>query len=139
MDSEDEDYFEEEEEEEEEDIPLVKKKNPFKECLNWVTFQWIKSPTGFLKIFQFGTLLMGLIMIGSVTTGERISMEFFVFVMTSAWVFILIIVVLNILDVYQKIPKLLTNNMMLFIGCGKQRCILLTNKKYCLNIIITFK
>lgn len=126
MDSEDEDYYDDEEE----DIPVVKKTNPFKECLNWVTFQWIKSPTGFLKIFQFGTLLMGLIMIGSVTTGERISMEFFVFVLTSAWVFVLIIVILNILDVYQKIPKLLTNNLMLFIGCGKKKCIRVYQRKY---------
>ena len=113
-------YDDDDDDDDEDDIPVARKHNRLKECLNWVTFRWIKSPTGFLKIFQFGTLLMGLIVIGSVTTGERISKEFFVFVSTSAWMFVLIIVILNILDVFQKMPKVLTNNLMLFVGCGKR-------------------
>lgn len=138
MESSEEEDYEEGFEDEEDDIPKKKKHNRLKQCLqclNWVTFQWIKTPVGFLKLFQFGTLLMGLIMIGAVTSGERVSMEFFVFVTTSAWVFVFIIVVMNILDVYQKLPKVLTNNLMLFIGCGKQNMLVIfVSKRFYKNI-----
>ena len=120
MEEEDDDFYDDYEYDNDDD--QKKKTNPVKECLGWVTFQWIRSIIGIIKIFQFGTLLMGLIIIGSVTTGNRASMEFFVFVATSAWVFVVFILVLFILDVYQKLPQVLINNHVLFVGCGKIKC-----------------
>ncbi|XP_066931507.1 uncharacterized protein [Clytia hemisphaerica] len=105
-----------EEEVSSDDETYVEKPNAFKELLKFVNFRWLKTPTGFLKIVQFGTMLMGLILVGSVTTGDRASMEFFVFTVTSAWVFIIMILITLILDVYQSIPRVLINNRVLFIG-----------------------
>jgi len=101
------------------DEPAPSGKNRVKECLNWITLQWLKSPIGLLKVAQFGTLLMGLIVIGAVTDAHRTSMEFFIFVVTAGWVFVLITIVLYILDVYSKLPQILTNNFTQFVACGK--------------------
>lgn len=102
------------------DSPPATQNSKCKECLNWITLRWLKTPIGLLKVMQFGTLLMSLIVIGAVTDGHRTSMEFFIFTATAGWVFVLITILLYILDVYSKLPEILRSDLTMLIACGKK-------------------
>jgi len=94
----------------------------------WLHFQWVRTPIGLLKIGQFILILLGLIImstIGSVFGSGVSSLEFFMFIHTTIWVILLIVIILHTLNVYQKLPRLLTCNAVMMISCAVASVMLL--------------
>ncbi|XP_057312802.1 uncharacterized protein LOC130654269 [Hydractinia symbiolongicarpus] len=85
----------------------------------WIHFGWIKTPLGILKIAEFVVVLLGLIIMSTVSETETISsIEFFIFVLTTTWIFILITIILHILNLYHRLPAIVTSNIVMLVCCG---------------------
>ena len=89
---------------------------------SYLTLGWVRTPIGLLKIVECVVLVIALIIMGSLrnVTGTGISsIEFFMFVSTTSWIFVLITIILYAVNVYHRIPGIITSNIVMVVVCGK--------------------
>ena len=90
-------------------------------CKSWFHLGWIKTPIGLLKLVELVLILIGLCTMSSVsavTGGAISSIEFFIFVNTTVFVFLIITIVLYIINMYHRLPAIITSNIVMLVACG---------------------
>lgn len=88
---------------------------------SWFHLGWLKTPIGLLKLVELVLILIGLCIMSSVSavTGRTISsIEFFIFVNTTVFVFLIITIVLYIINMYHRLPAIMTSNVVMLVACG---------------------
>ena len=87
----------------------------------WVTFAWVRTPLGLLKLAEFVVLLLALAIMGSIPFsdgGDSSNVKFFLFVVSTASLSVLITLILYLLNLFKRLPVLLVSNAAFVICCG---------------------
>ena len=93
------------------------KESKLKQCCH---IGYLKTIEGIFKLLEFIVVLLGLIIMASAgTAAHQVGpIEFFIFVHTTAWVFITLHIVLRLLNILHRFPAVLYNHMLYMILSG---------------------
>ncbi|XP_065668812.1 uncharacterized protein LOC100213215 isoform X1 [Hydra vulgaris] len=87
----------------------------------WITFAWVTTPLGLLKIAEFVVLLLALAIMGSIPAmkgGETSAVKFFMFVASTSAISVFITILLYLLNLFKRLPSIVVSNVAFVICCG---------------------
>ncbi|XP_047126394.1 uncharacterized protein LOC100213215 isoform X1 [Hydra vulgaris] len=88
----------------------------------WITFAWVTTPLGLLKIAEFVVLLLALAIMGSIPAmkgGETPAVKFFMFVASTSAISVFITILLYLLNLFKRLPSIVVSNAAFVICCGR--------------------
>ena len=86
-----------------------------------LSFKWLRSPLGWLKLAQLALALLGLfIMSGSpakYTTTDVSTVDFFYFVLSATFMMVLFTIIMYLTYLFARLPELMKSNIAMVLCC----------------------
>lgn len=87
-------------------------------CKRFCHLEYFRTLEGIDKLIEFVVVLFGLIFMASVSAINASAIKFFIFVHTTAWIFIIIHILLNVLGLFHRLPLIVISNLTYLILCS---------------------